>query len=358
MTAEKIGQGYSEGVKKPGFIQKYEKNPEFIRYQDPEPGDACIEYLARMPSTDFPYEYKFIDVDGVNIAYTDQGQGDPIVFIHGAPEQSYIWRNLIPYLLPYGRVITFDHIGHGLSDKPDVKYEYPDYVKYTEAFFEKMNLKNMTFIIHDWGSVIGLDYASRNPGNVRGIAMMEALCAPWYPIKDAKEAAKRRGKAGALHHYVLYKGDAAEDLAINQNMFIEQVMQLHTFRELTQREMETYRDPFRKAEWRRPLFMWAREVGIEGDVPHTDEAMERYNNWLLEKDIPTMEVYGYPGEVTEEYDVRWRVERLKNHEATFIGVALHFVQEDQPEQVGRAIADWYRRNLAPDPNVWMTDAKP
>lgn len=358
MTSEKIGQGYSEGVKKPGFIQKYEKNPEFIRYQDPEPGDACIEYLARMPSTDFPYEYKFIDVDGVNIAYTDQGQGDPIVFIHGAPEQSYIWRNLMPYLLPYGRVITFDHIGHGLSDKPDVKYEYPDYVKYTEAFFEKMNLKNMTFIIHDWGSVIGLDYASRNPGNVRGIAMMEALCAPWYPIKDAKEAAKRRGKAGALHHYVLYKGDAAEDLAINQNMFIEQVMQLHTFRKLTQREMETYRDPFRKAEWRRPLFMWAREVGIEGDVPHTDEAMERYNNWLLEKDIPTMEVYGYPGEVTEEYDVRWRVERLKNHEATFIGVALHFVQEDQPEQVGRAIADWYRRNLAPDPNVWMTDAKP
>ena len=352
------GQGYYKGEKKPGFILKYDKHPEFIKNVEPEPGDAGRWYESQLPSPEFPYEYKFVDVDGVTLAYTDQGEGDPIVFIHGAPEQSYIWRNLMPYMLPYGRVITFDHIGHGLSDKPDVNYEFPDYVKYTEAFFEALNLDRMTFIIHDWGSVIGLDFAARHPEKVRGIAMMEALCAPWYPIKDAKEAAKRKGKAGALHHYVLYKSDAAEDLAINQNMFIEQVMQLHTYRKMTQREMETYRDPFRKPEWRRPLFMWAREVGVEGDVPHTDEAMERYNQWLLEKTIPTMEVYGFPGEVSEEYDVRWRIERMKNHEAAFIGPALHFVQEDQPEHVGRAIADWYRRNLAPNPNVWMTDAQP
>ena len=120
------------------------------------------------------------------------------------------------------------------------------------------------------------------------------------------------------------------DLAINQNMFIEQVMQIHTYRKMTQREMETYRDPFRKPEWRRPLFMWAREVSIEGDVPHTDEAMERYNKWLLEKTIPSLEVYGFPGEVSEEYDVRWRVEHIKNHETAFIGPALHFVQESGP----------------------------
>jgi haloalkane dehalogenase len=206
--------------------------------------------------------------------------------------------------------------------------------------------------------VIGLDYAARHPDNVRGIAMMEALIAPFYPITNIKEASKRKGKAGAVQHYLLYKSDAGWDLAMNQNMFVEQALQLHTYRELSQREMDTYRDPFRKAEWRRPLFMWAREVGIEGDVPHTDKAMERYNKWLLTKTIPTMEVYGFPGEVTEEYDVRWRVERWKNHETAFIGVALHFVQEDQPEAVGRAIADWYRRNLAPNPNVWMTDAKP
>jgi haloalkane dehalogenase len=352
------GKGYDQGVKKRGFILKYEKNPEFIRHLDPEPGDAARWYESQVPSVEFPYEYKFINVNGSNIAYTDQGKGDPIVFIHGAPEQSYIWRNLIPYLLPYGRVITFDHIGHGLSDKPDVKYELPDYVKYTEGFFKAMNLKNVTLVVHDWGSVIGLDYAARHPGNVRGVAMMEALIAPFYPIKDIEAAMKRKGKAGAVHHYLLYQADAGYDLAINQNMFIEQVMQLHTYREMSQREMETYRDPFRKAEWRRPLYMWAREVSIEGNVPHTDVVMERYNKWLVTKTIPTMEVYGFPGEVTEEYDVRWRVERMKNHETAFIGAALHFVQEDQPQQVGRAIADWYRRNLAPDPNVWMTDPQP
>ncbi len=354
------GQGYDQGVKAPGFIMKYNTPPEFIHNTAPEPGDAAFQYewQRQRPSTDFPYKYKFVEINGANIAYIDEGEGDPILFIHGAPEQVYIWRNVIPYLKPYGRIIAFDHIGHGLSDKPDVKYEFPDYVKYTDAFIKKLNLKNITLVVHDWGSVIGMDYAARNPKNVRGVAMMEALMAPFYPITNVKEALKRKGKAGAVHHYQLYKSPAAQDLAINQNMFIEQVMQLHTHRELTQREMETYRDPFRKPEWRKPLFMWAREVGIEGDVPHTDKAMERYNKWLGEKTIPTMEVYGYPGEVTEEWDVQWRVQRWKNHETAFIGTALHFVQEDQPEQVGRAIADWYRRNLAPDPNVWMTKAKP
>jgi haloalkane dehalogenase len=352
------GSGYDGGRETSGFIMKYDTPPEFIHHTAMEPGDLAQMYTAQVPSTEFPFEYKFVEVEGANIAYIDEGQGDPIVFLHGAPEQMYIWRNLIPYVQPYGRVIAFDHIGHGLSDKPDVKYELPDYVKYTEAFFEKMNLKNVTLVIHDWGTVIGLDYAARHPENVRGIAMMEALCAPFYPIDDRQAALKRVGKAGAVHHYELYKGDPAWDLAVNQNMFIEQVMQLHTFRELTQREMETYRDPFRKPEWRKPLYMWAREVGIEGDVPHTDKVMERYNKWLLEKTIPTLEVYGFPGEVTEEWDVRWRVERMKNHETAFIGVALHFVQEDQPEQVGRAIADWYRRNLAPNEHVWMTDPQP
>ena len=213
-------------------------------------------------------------------------------------------------------------------------------------------------VIHDWGSVLGLDWAASHPDRVRGIAMMEALCAPFYPILDSKEALKRKGKAGAVHHYILYKSDAAEDLAINQNLFIEQVMQLHTFRELSQREMDAYRDPFRKAEWRKPLFTWAREVGLDGDRPIADGAMKKYNEWMLQTNIPILEVYGYPGEVTEEYDVKWRAERLKNHEAAFVGAALHFVQEDQPMATGRAIADWYRRNLAEDRNKWYTNPQP
>lgn len=332
---------------------------QFIRHTDMEPGDLAYEYQARRPNSDFTYKHKFVDVEGVKIAYVDEGEGNPIVFIHGAPESSYIWRNIMPRMQAYGRVVAPDLIGHGLSDKPDVKYEFPDYVKYLDGFFDALNLDNMTFVIHDWGTVLGLHYAARHPEKVRGIAMMEALCAPFYPIKDSKKASRERpGKAGAIHHYELYRTDVAEDLAINQNMFIEQVMSIHCHRKLSQREYDSYRDPFRKKEWRQPLYMWARQVSLDGDVPFTDEVMDGYNKWLLETDIPVLDIYGYPGEVSEEYDIRWRAERMKNLETAFVGVGLHFMQEDQPDAVSRAIADWYRRNLAPSQNVWFTDAGP
>jgi len=339
------------------MTQPYEQ--KFIKHTGPEPDDAAYQLASQRPSSDFPYEHKFVDVDGVSIAYVDEGEGDPIVFLHGAPESSYIWRNVMPYLQPYGRIVAPDLIGHGLSAKPDVDYKMEDYVKSVDGFFEALNLRNVTLVVHDWGSVLGLYYAARNPDNVRGVAMMEALCAPFYPITDSAKAAQERpNKAGVIHHYALYKSDDAEDLAMDQNLFIEQVLLLHMHRKLSQREYDTYRDPFRKREWRLPLKMWAAEVGLDRDRPYCDQAMEMYNAWLLSTEVPILETYGKPGEVSEEYDIRWRAERLKNHETAFVGIGLHFLQEDQPEAVGRAIGDWYRRNLAPNRNIWMTDAKP
>jgi len=313
-----------------------------------------------VPRADFRYEYKYVDVEGCKIAYVDKGEGDPIVFLHGAPESAYVWRNVMPYLESYGRIIAPELPGHGRSGKPDIEYTFSDYVKYVDGFMDKLQLSNVTFVIHDWGSVIGLHWAARHPGKVRGIAMMEALCAPFYPIMDSAEASKRLGKAGAINHYKLYKNDAEEGwaLAVDQNLFIEHTMQIHTFRELSQREMDAYRDPFRKPEDRKPMFMWAREVGLDGDRPVTDAAMVGFNKWLLETTIPILDVYAFPGEVTEEYDVMWRAERLKNHEAAFVGTALHFVQEDQPDATGRAIAEWFRRNLAKNRNQWFTKTSP
>ena len=323
-----------------------------------EPGDMAYYLQSLRPSSEFPYERKYVEVLGSKMSYVDKGEGDPIVFIHGAPTSAYLWRNIMPYLEPYGRVIAPELIGHGESGKPDIEYTFSDHVKYLDGFFDAMNLDPATLIIHDWGSVLGLYYASRNPDKVRGIAMMEALCAPWYPIYNTEEAKKRKGKAGAIAHYQLYKSDAGWDLAIKQNQFVEQVLMIHIHRKLTQREMDAYRDPFRKEEWRKPIYMWAREVGMDGDRPFTDQAMEHYNKWLLETEIPILDIYGKPGEVTEEYDVRWRAEHYKNHSSAFIGFVLHFVQEDQPEYLGRAIADWYRCNLAPNRKVWMSDAQP
>ena len=156
----------------------------------------------------------------------------------------------------------------------------------------------------------------------------------------------------------MYQGDGAKELAYDQNLFIEHTMQIHTFREMSQREMDAYRDPFRKMEHRKPLYMWAREVGLDGNRPVTDEAMKNYNKWMLETEIPILDIYAFPGEVTEEYDVRWRAERLKNHQTAFVGVALHFVQEDQPDATGRAIAEWYPQHFLKNKQLWFTNAQP
>jgi len=326
-----------------------------------EPGDLARMYLALVPRSDLRYNKKSMQVLGTKIAYVDEGKGDAIVFIHGAPESIYVWRNIMPYLEPYGRIVAFDLPGHGDSGKPDIEYTFSDYRNYVDAIMAELDLgDNIVLVIHDWGTVLGLDWARKNENRVKGVAMMEALVAPFYPILDVAEATKRKGKAGAVEHYRLYQQEIekARALAVDQNLFIEQTMQVHTFRELSQREMDAYRDPFRRLEDRIPLLMWAREVGLGGNRPVTDQAMNDYNAWMLKTDVKFLDIYGFPGEVSEEYDVRWRAERIKNIETAYVGLVLHFVQEDQPVATGRAMADWYRRNFAKDPKKWFTDAQP
>ena len=327
--------------------------------QPGEPGDVARMFEAMVPRSDLRYTKKTMQVLDTEIAYVDEGKGNAIVFIHGAPESIYVWRNILPYLEPYGRIVAFDLPGHGDSGKPDIEYKFADYQRYVAEIMKKLNLgDNIVLVIHDWGSVIGMDWASKNSNRVKGIVMIEALVAPFYPILDTKEAVKRRGKAGAIHHYRLYKSDQAEHLVYDENLFIEETMQIHTYRELSQREMYAYRKPFREIKDRKPIFMWAREVGLDGDQPYNDQAMKDYNEWMLKTDTKFLDIYGTPGEVTEEYDVRWRVEHIKNIDTAYAGVVLHFVQEDQPVATGRAIADWYRRHFAKNPRKWFTDPQP
>jgi len=172
---------------------------------------------------------------------------------------------------------------------------------------------------------------------------------------------RREGvKQAPVEHYRLYQQEIekATALGVDQNLFIEQTMQIHTYRELSQREMAAYRDPFRLTEDRIPLLMWACEVGLGGNRPITDQAMKDYNAWILQTDVKFLDIYGFPGEVSEEYDIRWRVQRIKNIETAYVGVVLHFVQEDEPVATGRAMADWYRRNFAKDSKKWFTNAQP
>lgn len=338
----------------------YSAPKNFPHYDSMEPDDLCMEFENKLkrPSSDFNYEYKFVDLlDGVNTAYIDQGEGNPIVFVHGATEQVYIWRNIMPFVEKYGRVVAMDNLGHGLTDKSDTDNIFEDSYALFEAFMDKLALTNVTLVIQDWGSVIGLYWASKHPERVAGIAMAESLCAPAYPIMDLEAARNNPSKKIAVDHYDLYRSEEGVKLVHDQNLMIERVWHMHCRRKLSERELDTYRAPFAKPEWRKPLLEWPRAVGLGGDRPFVDTAMQEMNEWMLNTQTPFLDIYGFPGAVTTEQDVQWRAERIENHESSYVGVTNHFIQEDQPEAFGRALGDWYRRNISGNRKSWFTNAR-
>src|SRR5918996_4699424 len=187
-------------------------------------------------SAEFPFESKYVEVLDSKMHYIDEGEGDPILFIHGNPTSSYLWRNIIPYVEPYGRAIAVDLMGMGKSDKPDIDYRFVDHAKYLEAFIEKLGLKNITLVVHDWGSALGFNYAMRHEDNVKGIAFMEAILRPLrydeFPDDDVKKIVQ-----------TYRTPEAGYDLIVNKNFFIEQLIPSMILRKLTEEEMNQYREP-------------------------------------------------------------------------------------------------------------------
>ena len=289
-------------------------------------------------SADFPYESHFVEVLGSRMHYVDEGQGDPFLLIHGNPTSSYLWRNVIPWLIPHGRVIAVDLIGMGKSDKPDIDYTYADHIRYVEGFIAALDLREITFVIHDWGSALGLDYASRHEENVKGIAFMEALVAPAMPTTfDAMPP-----EFGDLFR-ALRDPERGPELVIDQNVFVEQILPNSVVRELSEAEMDAYREPFLDPASRKPVLVWPNQVPIDWEPADVVVVVERYNVWLLASDIPKLHIYASPGAINPPDVVDFLAQRLANYESVYVGRGLHFIQEDHPEAIGRAIADWYRR---------------
>jgi len=335
-------------------------NKVFIDNSALEPRDfsRLAEWQLNNPDPRQQYRHQFVDLlGGVNTAYIDEGEGNPTVFVHGATESSYIYRNIMPFVEKYGRVVAMDNLGHGLTDKSDTDDIFFDSYKLFEAFMDKLELTNVTLVIQDWGSVIGLYYASRHPDRVRGICMSEALCAPAYPILDIELAKQNPSKSAALDHYFRFRSEEGERLVFEENGMLERVWTMHTHKQLSNRIVDVVRAPFIKPKDRKPLLEWPRAVGLGGDRPAIDQAMIKMNEWMTSTEVPILDLYSFPGCVTTELDVKWRAERCKNHEAAFIGIGNHFTQEDCTEFFGRALAEWYRRNLAADKTVWPTGAR-
>ena len=282
------------------------------------------------------YKKKYKTIHGKRMAYIDEGKGDPIVFLHGNPTSSYLWRNVMPYLEGKGRLIAPDLIGMGDSEKLDNSgphsYTYVEHRKYLFSLLESLGVtSNVTLVIHDWGSGLGFHWAHQNPDAIKGIAFMEAIVAP-IPSWDTFSESAREAFQG-------FRSAAGEQMVLNDNIFVEQLLPGSILRDLTEAEMAEYRRPFLEpGEDRRPTLTWPRQVPIAGEPADVVQIVTDYSHWLSQSNIPKLFVNAEPG-VLIAGEVRDLVRSWPNvTEVTVPG--LHFIQEDSPDLIGEAIASW------------------
>lgn len=286
-------------------------------------------------SADFPFESRYVEVAGSKLHYIDEGQGDPILFLHGNPTSSYLWRNIIPYLSSLGRTIAPDLIGMGKSDKPDIDYRFVDHVRYVEGLVEQLGLENVTLVIHDWGSALGFHYASRYESNLKGIAFMEAIVAP-IPGWDAFPAEMQET------FQAFRTPEVGWDMIVNKNVFVEKVLPAAVVRPLSEDEMNHYREPFREPASRKPVWRWPNEIPIGGEPADVTEIVSGYNRWLQGSGQPKLLFHATPGAIVRAPVVEWSKANLKNLRVVDLGPGIHFLQEDHPHRIGSELAAWYR----------------
>ena len=294
-------------------------------------------------SSEVPYEYRYATVADSRIAYVEAGKGNPVLFIHGNPTSSYLWRNVMPHVESRGRVIALDLIGMGKSDKPDVDYRFSTHASYLEGFIKALDLKNITLVVHDWGSALGMHYARRHPDNVRAIAFMEAIAAPVWPAPSYAAL----GPAGEMFRNLRTAGPG-EEMILKKNFFVDFVLpNMGVMRKLSDVEMASYREPYATEESRRPMLVWPRELPIAGEPHDVHAIIEKNNAWLATSPIPKLFLYSEADGRDGSQIARYQIDHLQNIESQYIGYATHFIQEDNPHRIGRSIADWMRRTVVP-----------
>jgi len=265
------------------------------------------------------------------MSYVDVGEGDPIVFLHGNPTSSYLWRNIIPYVAGLGRCLARDLIGMGWSGRsPSNAYRFVDHARYLNAWFEALMPKSkIILVVHDWGSALGFYWASRFPEQVRGIAYMEAIVQPrlWSDFPPGRDEMFRALRSPKGEHMVLC-----------ENFFIETILPRSVIRRLSDEEMNVYRAPFQTKEARLPTLVWPRELPIAGEPEDVTSIVEAYGAWLAKSDIPKLFISAEPGALitarARDFCRIWPNQR----EVTVKGI--HYIQEDSPDEIGRALAQF------------------
>lgn len=289
--------------------------------------------------TEQPYPSRYVEVLGEQLHYVESGGGQVFLFLHGNPTSSYLWRNVMPYVEPHGRVIAVDNIGFGKSAKPALDYTYQTHARFIDAFIDVMQLKNVILVVHDWGSVLGLDYARRRPDMVRGVVFMEAIIPPAFPMRNLEALG---GPDGLFARF--RQPESGRRLLMQQNVFIEQLLaQGALTRTISDEEVAAYREPFPDAQSRFPIYVWPNELPIADEPARNVEVVEAIGEWLKSSTTPKLLQYVSPGAIISPTTAEWMARHYPNLETQFVGYGAHYIQEDNPEAIGRGIADWYRR---------------
>lgn len=289
--------------------------------------------MAQSISATDPYDRQRVSVLDSDMAYVETGSGDPVVFLHGNPTSSYLWRNVIAEVEGGARCLAPDLIGMGDSGKnPAGSYRFVDHARYLDAWFAALGLdreqQTVTLVVHDWGSALGFHWAHRHQACVKALVYMEAIVQPltWATFPDA-----------ARQVFQGFRSPAGEDMVLQNNVFVERVLPGSVVRKLGEAEMAVYRKPYTEpGESRRPTLTWPREIPIEGEPADVTAIVEGYGAWLSSNPLPKLFVNADPGAILtgpqREYCRAWPNQR----ETTVAG--SHFIQEDAPQEIGQAIA--------------------
>ncbi|MGI5414099.1 haloalkane dehalogenase [Streptomyces chartreusis] len=307
----------------------------------PAIGRAHQEYRERKRSrvASRPYaKKKYAEINGVRMAYIDEGEGDAIVFQHGNPTSSYLWRNIMPHVEGAGRLIACDLVGMGDSGKLHPsgadRYSYREQREHLFRLLNHLDLGNkVVLVVHDWGSALGFDWALHNEQRVAGIAYMEAIVAPmtWSDWPAAGRA-----------DFQGFRSAAGESMVLTDNLFVEGVLRHAVLREMTEEEWTEYRRPYlTPGESRRPTLSWPRQLPIEGAPDEVVQIVKNYGQWMAHAPVPKLFVNAEPGAILtgrqREFCRTWP----NQTEVTVSGA--HFIQEDSHAAIGTALAAFVRR---------------
>ena len=289
--------------------------------------------MSEISTAEFPK--KFVEAKGKRMAYVEIGSGDPIVFLHGNPTSSYLWRNIMPRLEGQGRCLAPDLIGMGDSEKleesgPD-RYRFVEHRDYLDGCLEALGVTgNVTLVVHDWGSALGFDWARRHPERVKGIAYMEAVVRPMQ-WDDFNQQARPVFEG--------FRSENGEVMVLEKNIFVERVLPGSVLRGLSDAEMAVYRRPFAEpGEGRRPTLTWPRQIPLGGEPAEVVAIADDYGEFLAGSRIPKLFINAEPGAILigpqREFCRSWPNQK----EVTVKGA--HFIQEDSPREIGAAISEW------------------